>query len=75
MSISMERFAAEGSFLKYEAHRGHEPMVPIFTLQCRACGFEPEDAVVAPHSCPKCHSKSWERFAKPGSILSNANRY
>ena len=75
MSISMERFAAEGNFVTYDAHRQQHPLVGVFTLQCRACGFEPDDAVVAPRLCPKCHSKSWERFAKPGSILSNANRY
>ena len=75
MSISMERFAAEGNFVTYDAHRQEKPLVGVFTLQCRSCGFEPDDAVIAPHVCPKCHSKSWERFARPGSILSNADRY
>ncbi len=75
MSISMERFAAEGNFAKYDAFRELAPLVGVFTLQCHSCGFEPEDTVVAPKVCPKCHSKSWERFAKPGSILSNADRY
>jgi len=47
----------------------------VFHLQCRCCGFEPEDTVVPPRLCPKCHGQSWERFAKPGGILENADRY
>jgi predicted Zn-ribbon and HTH transcriptional regulator len=47
----------------------------VFQLQCHSCGFEPADVVVAPRICPKCHGESWERFAKPGSILENAKRY
>ena len=38
-------------------------------------GFEPDGVVTPPRLCPKCHGESWERFAKPGSILDNANRY
>jgi hypothetical protein len=75
MSISMERFAAEGQFAKFDPYLEPHKRVAVFQLQCRSCGFEPEDAVVAPRICPKCHGESWERFAKPGSILDNANRY
>jgi predicted Zn-ribbon and HTH transcriptional regulator len=75
MSISMERFASQGAFLTYEPKRAMQARQPVFQLQCRACGFEPEDVVVGPRICPKCHSDSWERFAKPGSILENAKRY
>ena len=75
MSISMERFGAEGSFAKFTPAIEATPRVAIFSIQCRACGYEPEDTVVAPRVCPKCHSKSWERYAKPGSILTNADRY
>jgi predicted Zn-ribbon and HTH transcriptional regulator len=47
----------------------------IFQVQCRACGYEPEGGVVSPpRLCPKCHGEVWERFARPGSILANANR-
>ncbi len=74
MSISMDRFASEGHFTTYNAFSAPE-RVAVFQMQCRACGFEPDDAVIAPKVCPKCHSKSWERFAKPGGILENANRY
>jgi Zn finger protein HypA/HybF involved in hydrogenase expression len=75
MSISMDRFASEGQFLTYDAFRTSRQPVAVFQLQCRCCGFEPADCVVAPRVCPKCHSESWERFARPGSILNNARRY
>ena len=75
MSIGMESFASEGHFLTYDPFNRTPERVGIFTLQCRSCGFEPEDVVVPPPCCPKCHGESWERFAKPGSILTNANRY
>jgi rubrerythrin len=75
MSISMERFASEGHFKTYDPFAALPQRVMVFQLQCRCCGFEPEDVVSAPTVCPKCHSKSWERFARPGSILDNATRY
>jgi predicted Zn-ribbon and HTH transcriptional regulator len=75
MSISMERFASQGEFLTYSADRPILARPAVFQLQCRSCGFEPEDVVVAPRVCPKCHGESWERFAKPGSILENARRH
>lgn len=75
MSIGMDRFAADGQFLTYDPFNQASGRVSVFQMQCRSCGFEPEDTVVSPRVCPKCHSESWERFAKPGSILDNANRY
>jgi Zn finger protein HypA/HybF involved in hydrogenase expression len=75
MSISMEKFGAEGRFVTYDPYQVSQSQVMVFRLQCHSCGYEPEDVVVAPRLCPKCHSQSWERFAKPGSILENANRY
>lgn len=74
MSIGMDRFAATGTYPTYDIARAPQ-MTTIFAVQCRSCGFEPEGAVVAPRLCPKCHGQSWERFAKPGSILANAERY
>ena len=75
MSISMDRFAAEGRFATYDpfAAAGNS-RVAVFTLQCRQCGYEPDDTVTAPKICPKCHGDAWERFARPGSILENAER-
>lgn len=75
MSISMERFASEGQFKTYDPFASAPSRVTVFQLQCRCCGFEPDDVVVAPRVCPKCHGETWERFARPGSILENANRY
>jgi hypothetical protein len=75
MSISMEKFAAEGHFATYDPHIPLAGKVSVFHLQCRCCGFEPEDTVIPPRLCPKCHGQSWERFAKPGGILENADRY
>lgn len=75
MSIGMDRFSSEGQFLTYDPFVRTNARISVFQMQCRSCGFEPEDTVVAPRVCPKCHGESWERFAKPGSILDNANRY
>ena len=75
MSISMERFGSEGHFATYNPLAQSVQRITIFQIQCRSCGFEPEGAVTPPRLCPKCHGESWERYAKPGSILDNANRY
>ena len=75
MSISMDRFASEGHFATYDPFNRTDQKVMIFLMQCRCCGYEPEDVIVAPKVCPKCHGEAWERFAKPGSILENADRY
>lgn len=76
MSISMDRFeSTQGHFPTYDPFEGSARPVAVFQVQCRSCGFEPDDVVTPPRLCPKCHCKSWERFARPGSILDNANRY
>jgi Zn finger protein HypA/HybF involved in hydrogenase expression len=74
MSISMDWFASQGRFATYDPFATAASRVAVFQIQCRSCGYEPEDTVVAPKICPKCHSESWERFARPGSILENASR-
>ena len=75
MSISMERFGSEGHFATYNPHPATPMRTTVFQLQCRCCGYEPEGAVTPPRLCPKCHGESWERFARPGSILDVADRY
>lgn len=75
MSIMMERFEAQGQFATYDPFARNPNVVPVFQLQCRCCGYEPENTVVAPRVCPKCHGETFERFARPGSILENADRY
>ena len=75
MSISMERFEAKGQYVTYDPFARNVSRIAVFQLQCRCCGYEPEDTVTAPRACPKCHGETFERFARPGSILENANRY
>lgn len=75
MSISMDRFESHGHFPTYDPFASAPQRVMVFEVQCHACGYEPEDVVTPPRVCPKCHGESWDRFAKPGSILDNANRY
>jgi len=70
----MDRFATEGRFLRYDSYSTDLPRVAVFTLACRSCGFEPDDAVTAPRACPKCHGKAFERYTRPGSLLENAHR-
>jgi rubrerythrin len=75
MSISMDRFAATGQFATFDPHQSPLGAVAVFSLQCRCCGYEPDESVSPPKRCPKCSSDAWERFARPGSILSNSERY
>ena len=74
MSIGMDRFSSEGSFATFDPYETTN-RIAVFALQCRSCGHEPEDVVSAPRVCPKCRADTWERFAKPGSILENSARY
>ena len=75
MSIAMEKFASEGHFATYDPFRREHQRVAVFQMQCRCCGYEPDAFVTAPRVCPKCRGEAWERFARPGSILENAERY
>ena len=74
MTIGMDSFAAKGAFETYDPF-ATDSQVTVFQLQCRSCGYEPDDVVSTPHTCPKCRAEAWERFARPGSILENSNRY
>jgi hypothetical protein len=78
MAIGMEPFASEGHFATYDpfaAISRKDQKVAMFQLACRSCGFEPEQTIVPPRLCPKCHGNAWERYTRPGSILDNAGRY
>ncbi len=75
MSISMDRFASHGHFATYDPNPPTASRLKVFELQCHSCGFTPENTVTPPRLCPKCHGNAWERFARPGSILSNADRF
>jgi len=75
MSIAMERFASEGRYPTYNPFQHEKQRIAVFQLQCRCCGYEPDAYVTPPRLCPKCRGETWERFARPGSILENAERY
>jgi hypothetical protein len=56
------------------AHGIQEPrpqlQAGLFFVECRLCGYEPEEQVVLPgHRCPKCHSWTWRRQIRPGGWL------
>jgi hypothetical protein len=53
MSISTECFRSEGHFAKYGPPVETGVKAPIFRIECRRCGFEPEDSIIAPRVCPK----------------------
>jgi rubrerythrin len=72
MSIAMETFGSHERRSEFRASGELPKRAFPYHLQCRACGFEPEDAVTAPLRCPKCAGGSWERFALPGSLLTTA---
>ena len=75
MTIGADAFAADGLHPTYDPYVADAPRVDIFQTQCHSCGYEPEDPLAPPTSCPKCSSKTWERFNLPGSILTNSKRY
>ncbi|HEY7089859.1 MAG TPA: hypothetical protein VH518_17305 [Tepidisphaeraceae bacterium] len=75
MVVSTDVLWAQGQFPTYDPFAQPTERAEMFVVQCRLCGFEPEETVVPPRLCPKCHGQSWERFAKPGSLLINAERY
>jgi hypothetical protein len=75
MSINMEPFGWQALISKQAPSMDLPERMFPFALQCRGCGFEPEDQVVAPrHKCPKCAATAWERFVRPGSLLEHAER-
>ena len=63
MSIGMDLFGSCGQFKTYDPYKVEQPQAMVFQLQCRSCGWEVDNSVIAPRACPKCNSKSWERFA------------
>ncbi len=75
MSIGSDAFAARGLHPTFDPHEPVTERLAIHQTQCRNCGFEPSDGLTPPRRCPKCSGTAWERFAMPGSILSNSARY
>jgi hypothetical protein len=74
MSISHDRFISDGQYATYDPFRPTAARVSVFRTQCGTCGYEPPEPDTPPHKCPKCRERRWERFALPGSILTNAER-
>ena len=74
MSIAMERFGSYEQLSESRVSGGMPDSAFPYRLQCRSCGFEPDDAIIAPPRCPKCHGSAWERFAFPRNLLMNADR-
>lgn len=70
MSISVDRFASEGTFSTYDPHpcwmRGG---VVVVMAQCHHCGYEAPDPSVVPPRCPKCGCSAFEFVPVPGSLL------
>jgi PHP family Zn ribbon phosphoesterase len=75
MPIAMEQFGSHEQRWESGELGGIPRSAFPYCLQCRTCGFEPENAVTAPHRCPKCGGSAWERFALPASLLTTADRH
>ena len=67
-SFSMEHLVAKKETAKYDPYQSTSQRAMVFQVQCRMCGFEPEDLLHPPRICPKCHSQAWERFTRPGAF-------
>jgi len=40
-----------------------------FIIECRTCGYEPdEQLVIPPGRCPKCSCFAWHRLPRPGML-------
>ena len=72
MAIAMQRFGSEGQLPGRREPRTELRRHAVFQVQCHYCGYEPQSVTTAPEVCPKCHGGSWERFARPRSILEHA---
>jgi hypothetical protein len=40
-----------------------------YIIECRTCGYEPdEQVVIPPWRCPKCSCFTWHRLPRPGML-------
>jgi hypothetical protein len=74
MSISMQQFGSYEQLLESRVSSGSRGPAFPYRLQCRACSFEPFDAITRPLRCPKCAGSAREQFAFPANLLVNADR-
>jgi hypothetical protein len=48
---------------------------PAFLIECRTCGFEPENQnSIFLGPCPKCFCSTWRRVPRPGGPLDPLDR-
>ena len=61
MPIAMQKFAADGSFVRYDRFAGRRSeRAADLVLQCHTCNFEPDLDRPLAKVCPKCHASTWE---------------
>ena len=58
----MEPFGSGGPYLRYDPPAEPYPVVVSPQMQCPACGFDPENGRLPPLACPRCGSRSWQRY-------------
>jgi len=69
MILSEERHA-DGLFASYTPYRATSCKLSVFFIECRRCGFEPDNQTSLPsQACPKCHSDTCRRVLRPRSLL------
>jgi hypothetical protein len=71
----MERYGINEQMSEFRVWGGSRGPVFPYRLQCHTCGFERADDSDSSPRCPKCGGHSWERFASPGSLLTNNDQY
>ena len=65
MPIAMQKFASDGSFVRYDRFAGRRSEgAADLVLQCHTCNFEPELDRPMATVCPKCHASTWEWFVR-----------
>jgi hypothetical protein len=74
-SFTIEQLMTGKGLTRFDPYQTAVGRTTVFSVQCRMCSYEPEHPLHPPKICPKCHGQSWERYARPGSILINAERY
>ena len=62
------RFASEGQFETYDPYPAVMPQqTAMFTLQCRSCGFEPEDVVTFRACAPSAMRRAGNASPAPAA--------
>jgi len=68
--ISKEVFGLSGQTRYDGTIPRMRPMSTMFIIECRTCGFEPDDQDSLPYCpCPRCHASTWRRLPRPGALV------